>query len=173
MFDTMTSTKILGGLCGTFLVFLLGGWVSELIYSGGGHGDGHAQAYVIPVAGEDGHDAAPVEEGPAFEEVYAMADAAAGERVFRNCRACHSLEEGKNGTGPSLYGVVGRNTGTLDGFDFSGSLVAVVDVWTPEQINDFLTNPKSYAPGTAMGYNGLRSPTDRANLIAYLDALDG
>lgn len=102
-----------------------------------------------------------------------MADAAAGERVFRNCRACHSLEDGKNGTGPSLYGVVGRDTGTLDGFNYSGSLVAVVDVWTPEQINDFLVDPKGYAPGTAMGYNGLRSPTDRANLIAYLDALDG
>jgi cytochrome c len=48
----------------------------------------------------------------------------------------------------------------------------VVDVWTPEQLNAFLVGPKAYAPGTSMGYNGMRKIEDRANLIAYLDSLD-
>ena len=170
MFDTMTLTKVVGGLCGTLLVFLLGSWVADTIYAtGGGHGD-HAQAYVIEVADAGGD--APVDEGPSFDEIYATASAADGEGVFRNCRSCHSLAPGENATGPALYGVVGRAVDAVPGYGYSGALEAVVDVWTPENLNHFLENPKGFAPGTAMGYNGLRKIEDRANLIAYLDSLD-
>jgi cytochrome c len=75
-------------------------------------------------------------------------------------------------TGPSLYGVVGRDVGSVDGFNYSGSLSAVADVWTPENLNAFLENPRGYAPGTSMSYNGMRNIEDRADLIAYLDSLD-
>lgn len=173
MFDTMTMTKIMGGFCGAFLVYLLGGWAAELIYhSGGGHGDDHAQAYVIEVEGDDHGEA--TEEAPEvpFEEIYAAASAADGEALWRNCRSCHALEPGQNGTGPSLYGVVGREVASVDGFNYSGSLVAVVQTWTPEALDGFLENPRGYAPGTAMSYNGMRSAEDRADLIAYLDSLD-
>ena len=101
-----------------------------------------------------------------------MADASAGEGVFRNCRACHSLEPGQNGTGPTLYGVVGRAVDAVEGYSYSGALEQVADVWDPEHLNGFLENPREYAPGTKMAYNGLRSVEDRANLIAYLDTLD-
>ncbi len=172
MFDTMTMTKVLGGLCGTLLVFLLGGWVAEEIYhTGGGHGDDHGQGYTIAVAASGDSDE-PVEEGPAFEEVYAMADAAEGEGEWRACASCHKLEAGENGTGPYLFGVVGRDVAGADGFSYSGALIAVNDVWTPEALNLFLESPKGYAPGTAMSYNGMRNIEDRANLIAYLDSLD-
>ncbi|MEJ6396958.1 c-type cytochrome [Yoonia sp. 208BN28-4] len=172
MFDTMTITKAVGGLCGTFLVFLLGGWAAELIYhGGGGHDDHHEQAYVIEVESE-GEDVA-VEEGPSFEEVYAMADAAAGESKFRPCTACHVLEQGENGVGPYLYGVVGRDIGSAEGYDaYSGALSQVAEVWTPENLNGFLENPSAWAPGTSMNYNGLRKIEDRADLIAYLDSID-
>lgn len=170
MFDTMTMTKVLGAVCGTLLVFLLGGWAAEEIYHSGGHGD-HEQAYVIPVEG--GEDIAEeVEEGPRFAEVYALADAAAGEGQWRACSACHALEQGVNGVGPYLYGVVGRDVAAVDGYSYSGNLIAVNDVWTPEELNAFLESPRDYAPGTAMGYNGMRKIEDRANLIAYLDSLD-
>ncbi|WP_377508835.1 c-type cytochrome [Octadecabacter sp. R77987] len=174
MFDTMTLTKIVGALCGTLLVFLLGGWAAESIYhsGGGGHGDDHAQAYSIEVEGDDHGGDVVVDEGPAFEEVYAMADAAEGEGLWRNCRSCHALEAGENGTGPYLYGVVGREVSAAEGFGYSGALVAVADAWTPENLNLFLENPKGFAPGTAMSYNGMRKIEDRANLIAYLDSLD-
>lgn len=170
MFDTMTVTKVLGGICGTFLVFLLGNFFAGEIYKARGH-DGSEQAYVIPVEGsDDGEEAA--DEGPAFEEVYAMADAAAGESLFRACSACHKLEEGANAVGPYLYGVVGRDVASVDGFNYSGSLIAVADVWTPEELDGFLENPRGYAPGTAMTYNGMRKVEDRAALIAYLDSVD-
>lgn len=172
MFDTMTMTKIVGALCGSLLIFLLGAWAAETIYhsGGGGHGDDHAQAYVIAAEGGDDHGGEEVEEVD-FATVMASASAADGEGVWRNCRSCHALEPGENGTGPTLYGVVGRDVGGVEGFSYSGALVAVADVWTPENLNGFLENPKGYAPGTAMSYNGLRKVEDRANLIAYLDSI--
>lgn len=171
MFDTMTMTKLVGGFCGALLVFLLGGWAAEAIYhSGGGHGEAQ-QAYVIEVEGAEGEEA--TEEGPSFEELFAMADPAAGEGLWRGCRSCHALEEGVNGTGPHLYGVVGRPVASVPGFSYSGALVDAADVWTPENLSGFLENPRGYAPGTAMSYSGMRSAEDRANLIAYLDSIDG
>ncbi len=171
MFDTMTLTKVIGGLCGTFLVFLLGGWAAELIYAGGGgHGDHHEQAYIIEVEGDD-HAEEVVEEID-FSVVMASASAADGEGEFRPCKACHSVEPGDHGIGPSLYGVVGRAVGGEDGFGYSGSLVAVADVWNADHLNDFLESPSGFAPGTAMNFNGVRKIEDRANLIAYLDSLD-
>ena len=174
MFDTMTFTKLLGGFAGTLLIFLLGKTAAESIYHVGGEGHGEVeQAYVIPVTEEGAGGAEEAEEGPDFEVVFASADPAAGEGVFRNCRSCHSVEPGENMTGPTLYGVVGRAVDTVEGYDYSGALEEHADVWSPENLNAFLTDPRGYAPGTKMSYAGLRSPEDRANLIAWLDSLDG
>ena len=175
MFDTMTITKAGGALCGSLLIFLLGAWAAETIYhvgdSGhGGHGEEHAQGYLIEVETEEVEVAE--EEEIDVEVLMASASAADGEGLWRNCRSCHALEPGVNGTGPSLYGVVDRAVGSEAGFGYSGALVAVADTWTEENLFYFLENPKGWAPGTAMNYNGLRKATDRANLIAYLDSLD-
>lgn len=174
MFDTMTFTKIVGGLCGALLIFLMGKWAAELIYHGaGGHGEDHAQGYVIETGDDGSEGGSEAESGPSFAELFVSADTGKGERVFNKCKACHSLEEGDNGTGPYLHGVVGRDVSSVDGFSYSGSLVAVADVWTPENLSHFLENPAGYAPGTAMGFSGLGSIEDRANLIAFLDQTDG
>lgn len=162
MFDTMTFTKIAASLCGALLVLLLGKWAAEELYHVDGHGE---QAYVIDTGADEG--AEEVVE-VAFADVYAAADAGAGARVFRQCSACHKLEAGANGAGPYLHNIVGRAVEAADGFGYSGALNAVVDVWTPEHLNGFLESPRGYAPGTSMGYNGLRDIEDRANLIAYL-----
>ena len=171
MFDTMTLTKAVGGFCGAFLVFLLGGFAAEFIYHEPKHkGDDHHQAYTI----DTGEDEAEVEvaEVP-FDEVFAAADAGAGERLWRQCQACHKVEDGANGTGPHLFGVVGRDVGSVAGYGYSGNLVAVADVWTPENLNGFLTNPSQYAPGTKMNYRGMGDVEDRANLIAWLQSVGG
>ena len=105
MFDTMTFTKIIGGFCGALLVFLLGSWVAESIYhGGGGHGEKHAEGYAIEVedAGASGGMAAAADEGPDFAELYAMADASKGEKVFGKCKACHKLDDGANGLRPPI-----------------------------------------------------------------------
>ncbi|NHQ73949.1 cytochrome c family protein [Roseovarius gahaiensis] len=173
MFDTMTFTKVLGSFCGALLIFLLGQWAAELLYhTGGGYGDDYQQGYVIETGADDEAEEV-VEEGPSFEELYASADLGKGERVFNKCKACHKLDEGANGTGPYLHGVVGRDVAAAEGFGYSGSLVAVADVWTPQELSAFLENPASYAPGTTMGFAGLGKIEDRVNVIAYLDQTDG
>lgn len=169
MFDTMTLTKITGGVCGTLLVFLLGNWAAELIYEGS-HGKDHAASYVIDT-GEDEDEGGDVVE-VAFADVYAAADAGKGERVFGKCRACHKLGDGENGVGPHLYAVVDRQIGAIGGFAYSGSLADLsAEAWTPENLNGFLENPKGWAPGTKMAFNGLPKIEDRANLIAYLQTI--
>jgi cytochrome c len=168
MFDTMTLTKALGAVCGSFLVFLLGSWAADAIYGHheAGHGEEQAQAYSIEVASAEGDEA--VEEGPDFATLLASADAGAGEKVFGKCAACHKLD-GSDGTGPHLNGVVDRAKASIAGFGYSEALVAMAsDAWTPENLDGFLENPREYAPGTAMGFAGLPKAADRANLIAYL-----
>ncbi|MCI5040374.1 MAG: cytochrome c family protein, partial [Donghicola eburneus] len=135
---------------------------------GGGHGDEHAQGYVIEVADAGG--AAEEEEGPDFATLLASADAGKGERVFKKCAACHKLD-GEDATGPHLNGVIDRAIGSVAGFNYSGALSAVGDVWSPENLNAFLENPKGTAPGTSMGFAGLRKVEDRADLVAYLQSV--
>ena len=180
MFDTMTLTKIVGGFCGALLVFLLGGWLAQAVYGTGeeSHAEGEEihQAYVIPVeesGGEGEAEVSPEEQLAEFEAAFASADASAGEGEFRPCSACHALEVGDNRTGPYLAGVVGRPADAADGYDYSGALSAVVDVWSPEHLNFFLEDPQGYTPGTKMNFNGIRDVQDRANLIAYLATISG
>ena len=174
--DTMTGVKIVGGLCGTFLIFLLGGWAAETIYHVGvdhyAEGeDGHAQAYVIPVA--ESEEGGEEEAGVPFEELYAVADASAGEGVWRQCASCHVLDAPENKTGPHLVGVVGREQGNVDGYAYSSSFAELAGAWTVDELNGFLEDPAGWVPGTKMTYRGLAGAEDRANLIAYLEQAGG
>lgn len=172
MFDTMTITKVLGAVCGSLLVFLLGAMAAGALYStGGGHGGEGEQAYTIDTgAGESSGEA--VTEGPTFAELYAQADAGAGEKVFSKCKACHKID-GSNGTGPHLDGIVERGIASVGGFGYSDVLSGMSDkAWTPEALDAFLISPKSFAPGTKMSFAGLPKGNDRANLIAWLATLN-
>lgn len=166
--DTMEITKIVGAACGALLIYLLINWAGESLYHVGseGHGDEVAAAYVIEVA--ETSSAGEAEEGPSFEELMASADAGKGEKGFSKCKACHKLEEGANGTGPTLYGVVGRAIASVAGFGYSDALTGLGGNWDPDRLNGFLESPKNYAPGTKMGFAGIKKAEDRANLIAYL-----
>ena len=111
------------------------------------------------------------EEGPDFAELLAAADAGKGEKVFSKCKACHKLEDGANGTGPHLFAVVDRGIGDVAGFGYSDVLGSNDDVWSADNLNGFLENPKGWAPGTKMAFAGLKKPEDRANLVAYLQTI--
>ena len=165
MFDTMTLTKISAGVLGAWLVLLLGKWAGEEIYHADAHG---VQSYVIEVADSGGDEAA---EEIDFTAVMAEADADSGSKVFRKCAACHKLEDGANATGPHLYAVVGRDIASVPDFGYSGALSSIEGDWTPEELSAFLENPKGYAPGTSMGFAGLRKVEDRADVIAYLQSV--
>ena len=168
MFDTMTFTKIAGSLCGALLILLLGKWAAEEMYHMGSHGG--EQAYVIDTGVEE--ETEEVAEVP-FAEILALADIGSGAKVFRKCSACHKLQDGANGTGPHLYGVVGRDIATVADYgSYSSTLSDMGGAWTAENLNGFLENPKQWAKGTSMGFNGLAKVEDRADLIAYLDSLD-
>lgn len=169
MIDTMTATKVVGALCGSLLVFMLGGWLAESLYHVGGHGEEHEQAYSIEVP-EGGESEGEAEEAVPFEEVFASADASAGESVWRQCSSCHELEDGANGTGPHLYQIVGRDQSNVDAYEYSSSFAELAGAWTPEELNGFLENPSEWVPGTKMTYRGLADVEDRANLIAYLES---
>jgi cytochrome c len=167
MFDTMTVTKAFGALCGALLIFLLGGWAAEGLYNIERPAD-QARGYVIidenaPADGEAEEEVVEV----AFADVYAEADAGAGERLWRQCQACHALT-GADGVGPHLNGVVDRAKAAVDGYNYSDALASMDGDWTPENLSGFLENPRGYAPGTAMSYAGMSDVEDRANLIAYL-----
>ena len=174
MFDTMVITKAVAGVCATLLVFLVGKWAGESLYMPG-HGADHAHAvYPLPAedTGEAEAEAAPAAEVVDVVALYANADAAAGEALWRNCRACHALD-GRDGTGPHLNGVVGRPIDAVEGFNYSGALLALGDTWTVEALFHFLENPRAAAPGTRMSYAGMRSATDRVNLIRFLETQGG
>lgn len=167
MFDTMTITKAGGAICAALLVFLLGGWAAESLYNVDTHSEDHVSGYRIELPDAD----APVEEAEPelpFEEVYASASAGDGERLWRQCSACHALNAGQNGVGPYLVGIVDRPKASADGFSYSDALASMDGAWTPENLSNFIANPRTYAPGTAMSYGGMDDIEDRANLIAYL-----
>ncbi|PWR04264.1 cytochrome c family protein [Meridianimarinicoccus roseus] len=104
-------------------------------------------------------------------------DAAAGEKVFRKCQACHAVGEGaENKVGPALNGIVGRTIASGEGFDYSDVLAEMGSAgktWTPEELGAFLTKPRDYAKGTKMSFAGLRKEDERADVIAYLATFAG
>ncbi|MGH6946909.1 MAG: c-type cytochrome [Kiloniellales bacterium] len=95
-------------------------------------------------------------------------DAAKGERTFNKCKACHSLEAGKNKIGPSLHGLFGRTAGTVEGFKYSQAMADSGVVWDEETISEYLADPKWFIPGNKMTFVGVRDEDDRQDVIAYL-----
>ena len=134
------------------------------------------EGFVIEVAEPTGGGApAPVEETP-ISVLLASADASAGERVFKRCQACHTdTEGGPNKVGPNLWDLVDRPIATHEGFSYSAAMKKFSEggskLWTYENLNVFIKAPKKDVPGTAMGFAGLSSDKDRANLIAYLSTM--
>jgi cytochrome c len=91
--------------------------------------------------------------------------------AFGMCAACHSDEAGRNGLGPSLHGVVGRQAGGVAGFAYSPAMKASGIVWDEAEIDRFIEDPRALVPGTKMTYAGLRDPARRAEITAYLATL--
>ncbi len=98
-------------------------------------------------------------------------DADAGKKVFAKCAVCHTAVAGKNGLGPSLFGVVGRPSASVPGYNYSDAMKAAGKTWDDQTLDAYLTDPKAAAPGNKMAFAGLPKPEDRANVIAYLATL--
>jgi cytochrome c len=97
-------------------------------------------------------------------------DAAAGERIFNQCRACHQVgPTARNGVGPQLNGLFGRNKGSVPNYTYSAAYQAIKDQkWDEENFTVYIKDPRGVTPGTKMVYAGLKDETQIKNLIAYL-----
>jgi cytochrome c len=111
--------------------------------------------------------------GVAAHAAPAMAqDAAAGQRVFNQCRACHNIAEGgRNQVGPNLWGVYGRRAASVEGFRYSANLAQMGAngfTWTEENLRAYLANPRAVVPQGSMAFAGIRNEQQLNDLIAYL-----
>jgi cytochrome c len=108
-----------------------------------------------------------------FEALLAKGDVAKGEAAFKKCQSCHTANQGgANGIGPNLFGIVGdKKAEGRGGFAFSDALKAKGGTWDWASLNEWLTNPKGYAPGTKMSFAGLSDGQERANVMLYLNSL--
>jgi cytochrome c len=106
---------------------------------------------------------------PALHGVALAQDAAAGEKVFAKCKACHQIGEGaKNAVGPELNGVVGRKAGSVDGYSYSAANKGSGLTWDEATLEEYLKNPKAKVPNTKMIFPGLTSDRELKDVIAYL-----
>ena len=97
------------------------------------------------------------------------ADPAAGEQVFKKCRACHTADAGgRNLVGPNLHGVVGRAAGIVEGYKYSKAMKESGLVWDAATLDRYLADPKGFIPKNKMAFPGLKKPDDLADLIAWL-----
>ena len=102
--------------------------------------------------------------------LFASTSAAEGAKVFKKCAACHSIVEGgKNKIGPALWGVLGRQAGSLPDYKYSKAMAAYGKKWSFEEMNGFLIKPKDWIKGTKMSYAGLKSEKERAAVILYMN----
>jgi nitrite reductase (NO-forming) len=95
-------------------------------------------------------------------------DPQAGQQVFKKCQVCHSVMPGKNLVGPSLAGVIGRKAGTAADYSYSSAMKDAGFEWTPAKLDAYLTDPQKVVPGNKMPFPGLKTPHDRADVIAFL-----
>lgn len=126
--------------------------------------------YFVEGAEEEGG----ADAGPDLGTLLASADAAAGEKVFAKCTACHTIEQGgASGIGPNLYGTMGKAIAGHAGFAYSSALSEKGGQWTWENMDEWLKSPRGFANGTKMSFAGLSSPEDRANVMEYLATFGG
>jgi cytochrome c len=96
-------------------------------------------------------------------------DAAAGEKVFAKCRACHQIGEGAhNSVGPELNGLIGRKTGSVPDYNYSDANKNSGLTWDEATFREYIQNPKGKIPGTKMTFAGLTKPSDIDNIVAFL-----
>lgn len=170
--DSFEINKMLGAVLGMLTLAMGLGFLSGAFV----HSRPPVQAgYALPEPqAQSAAAAAPAVAEEPIAVRLASADVGKGEAASKKCVSCHSFTpDMKNGTGPGLYNVVGREKASVAGFNYSNAMKEAKSKgpWSFEALDAFVHNPKAYVPNTAMNYNGIPRPDERANLIAYLRTL--
>ena len=169
MSDSLAFNKYAGAVLATgFLIALLVN-ASGIVFS---QEKVAKSGYKVDVVEETAGGPAAPEVPPDWGTVLKTADVAAGQATFAKCQSCHNADSGgPNGTGPNLWGVVGRPPGSHPGFAYSDGMKGFAGkqpIWDYEHIYQFVKNPQAYISGTKMSFVGLKQPQDRINVIAFL-----
>ena len=167
--DSFELNKILGAILGTCLFVLALNIAAGAMFSAPKPAKPGYEIAVVeqPTAGGA---AQPAAEEP-IEKLLANASPERGENSAKKCQACHTFNKGEpNRVGPNLYGVVGRDRASVAGFNYSAAMKAKGGKWTVEDLNAFLTNPRSFVPGTSMTFAGLPRGSERADVITFLNS---
>ena len=168
--DSFEINKIVAAVLMVALIIIGIGKLSEIIF--------HVEkpktpGYVVEVeqvVATDMQSTATDEEKIDISALMALGDLTTGEKVFKKCAACHSINKGgKNNIGPALYNVVGRNVGAISDYKYSKALSGYGKEWTFEELNGYLIKPAKWIKGTKMAFAGLRKEKDRASVILYLN----
>ena len=169
--DSFELNKILGAVLFTCLVLLaLNIGAGALFTPEPPKKPGYEIAVQEQQPGKAPGEAAPSEQP--IEQALASADPKRGEQTAKVCLTCHTFEKGgPNKIGPNLWGAVGRKKGSEAGFTYSDAIKSKGGDWTVDDLNKFLTSPRTYAPGTKMSFAGLPRENQRADVIAYLNTL--
>ena len=134
-----------------------------------------SSAYKVEIPDNEAEESSRVKNSQVEEKVdisalMALGDIAHGEKIFKKCSACHSIEAGGgNKIGPALYNVVGRKIAAVQDYKYSKALLDYNKNWSFEELNGFLIKPQKWIKGTKMAYAGLRKEKDRASVILYLN----
>ena len=170
--DSFELNKIIGAVLATCILLLVTSFTASALFASKAP-EKPGFAIAAKEEGKGGKEAAPA-AAPAepIEKLLQTASVEKGAAAAKKCTACHTFEKGgPNRVGPNLWGVVNRPKASEAGFTYSDAIKSKGGNWTIDDLSAFLTNPRTFAPGTKMTFVGLPKGSERADVIAYLNSL--